>query len=425
MSENGIEKGIQKEFNTVKDSEKNLDEMPFKEYQIKGNDEQLYNLKIFQSNKFILFLIKDLLDFRATKFQKEIQLEEFYNLNRFFRQYLSLEELFSLFFQNLKNSEISINKNGNKINLFFIVDCRGIEEQFPFILEPEQSTIENMIDNLNEKLKEKDNQNKFNQNILKELKDFKKKINNNKEFKINHNDYKSFFSILNMFKLNKISIIILLFCLFVEWIINKNLKNEIKFLKNEVQHLIGKSLFSRIIGKDELYLLEEEIKDKYNKKVNKSELLFRASEDGYSSSDFHNKCDGESNTITFVKTTDGRRIGGYNNMAWTQNKSFNNNNNNFFVFDLNEKEIYYSQELNQNIYINRINDNLNYNNYGPIFEGEEGFKISNNYNAKKSYFNSMKIETENTYNNRRKVNNIKKDNSFYVREYEVYKIYFE
>ena len=66
MSENGIEKGIQKEFNTVKDSEKNLDEIPFKEYQIKGNDEQLYNLKIFQSNKFILFLIKDLLDFTAT-----------------------------------------------------------------------------------------------------------------------------------------------------------------------------------------------------------------------------------------------------------------------------------------------------------------------------------------------------------------------
>ena len=44
----------------------------------------------------------------------------------------------------------------------------------------------------------------------------------------------------------------------------------------------------------------------------KAELLFRKTQDGSTSQDFHAQCDGIPNTVTIIKTVDGFVFGGYN-----------------------------------------------------------------------------------------------------------------
>ena len=418
MNEKYFEKDQQKEFPTLKgDSDKKSDALKFKEYQIKGNDNELYNLKIVLFDKCILFNVRDILDFRKIIYKNEILLEEFYNLNRFFRQYLSLEELFNFFLNNLQNSEISISKEKeNNIKLTFIVECRGEEKEIPFILNQEQLTLENIVDNLSEKIKEIENQSELNKNILNQLNEYKNNMNN---INNRNNCNKSSLStlIFNFFIINKVSLIILLLSLLTEWMNIKYLKKEIYNLKNVIKELGNKNINSRIIGDNELYLIEDDIQKLYNKKIIKYELIFRASRDGYKAKDFHNKCDGINNTITFIKSKDGKRFGGF--MDFPLNKdNYYNNKVNSFVFDLNELEIYYNKEDNQ-IY----NNNYDYN-YGPIFEGNKGFKISNNCDINKNYFNLIHTK-HNRYNSDRVNIVYNQNNYFYCRDYEVYKIYFD
>ena len=47
-----------------------------------------------------------------------------------------------------------------------------------------------------------------------------------------------------------------------------------------------------------------------------SHLLYRASVDTFATSAFHAKCDNVAGTLTIVKTTDGKIIGGFTNQTW-------------------------------------------------------------------------------------------------------------
>ncbi len=47
------------------------------------------------------------------------------------------------------------------------------------------------------------------------------------------------------------------------------------------------------------------------------DLKYRASRDGFSGKNFHSKCDGVSNTLTIIKTTNGNIFGAFAEKAWT------------------------------------------------------------------------------------------------------------
>jgi hypothetical protein len=51
-------------------------------------------------------------------------------------------------------------------------------------------------------------------------------------------------------------------------------------------------------------------------------LLYRGSRDGFSTSNFHGKCDGRSNTLTVIETTKGFVFGGFTPVAWASSKSW-------------------------------------------------------------------------------------------------------
>ena len=49
-------------------------------------------------------------------------------------------------------------------------------------------------------------------------------------------------------------------------------------------------------------------------------MKYRASKDGFSAQNFHTKCDGVSNTLTIIKTTNGNIFGAFAEKAWINGK---------------------------------------------------------------------------------------------------------
>jgi hypothetical protein len=48
-------------------------------------------------------------------------------------------------------------------------------------------------------------------------------------------------------------------------------------------------------------------------------LIYRGSDDGFGSADFHGKCDGIANTVTVILSTTGCVFGGFTPIAWASN----------------------------------------------------------------------------------------------------------
>jgi hypothetical protein len=51
-------------------------------------------------------------------------------------------------------------------------------------------------------------------------------------------------------------------------------------------------------------------------------LLYRGSRDGFGSSTFHSKCDGQTNTITLIESTEGYVFGGFTPISWDSSESY-------------------------------------------------------------------------------------------------------
>jgi hypothetical protein len=64
-------------------------------------------------------------------------------------------------------------------------------------------------------------------------------------------------------------------------------------------------------------------------------LLYRGSDDGFRSSNFHSKCDGHSNTVTVILTTKCFIFGGFTPIAWDSSNSWKaDNSEQSFVFSI-------------------------------------------------------------------------------------------
>ena len=132
---------------------RNYPEKEFILKQIKGIDNKLYNLEIIKEKNEIIFksnIIKDILDIQ---YSLNIHLKHFYNVNKKFRQYNSINEIYSKYFNNIKEENIIISSNDNKIIVYFI---DGDKEKIPFILEPNEMKIDNTIRKICDKIKDID-----------------------------------------------------------------------------------------------------------------------------------------------------------------------------------------------------------------------------------------------------------------------------
>ena len=100
----------------------------------KGEDNILYNIKIFQGEKSIIFQIQRIFDFSELIYEGEYTLEELYNKNNFFRCYSSIKDIFKEFFIEFKEKAIIISKNDDKINLKFKFKNLGKIQIIEFVI---------------------------------------------------------------------------------------------------------------------------------------------------------------------------------------------------------------------------------------------------------------------------------------------------
>jgi len=106
-------------------------------------------------------------------------------------------------------------------------------------------------------------------------------------------------------------------------------------------------------------------------------LLYRATRDGFRSTDFHSKCDGHSNTLTILKAEESSFIfGGFTTVSWESSSAFKSDAN-AFVFSLTNKE---NTPLKMKIKPNQHEWAIDCSSsFGPIF-GED-ICIANNANT--------------------------------------------
>lgn len=112
-------------------------------------------------------------------------------------------------------------------------------------------------------------------------------------------------------------------------------------------------------------------------------LIYRRSTNGSASSTFHSLVDGQGETISLIKTTNNRVIGGYNPNSWSSSSAYDTGSAGF-LFNLT-----YGFRLTNT---NSSYMTYNYNSYGPCFGGGHDMCVNSSttasgYNGTHSYQN--------------------------------------
>ncbi len=122
----------------------------------------------------------------------------------------------------------------------------------------------------------------------------------------------------------------------------------------------------------------------FDSRIKSLELCFRASENSFSSSTFHTKCDGKANTLTLVETTAGHKMGGFTPVAWDSSSGYaNDGTKKAFLFTLTNNEKYKLKEDSATL----IYSSYRHSTYGPTFGGGHDMYLANPANSGSNYCN--------------------------------------
>jgi hypothetical protein len=162
-------------------------------------------------------------------------------------------------------------------------------------------------------------------------------------------------------------------------------------------------------------LIIDWIKEIINKDLINFESIFKMSENGSKSEDFHKLCDNKGPTLTIIKTTKNKVFGGFTPLNWNSNEgSIYDELNHTFLFSLNSKKKY---EIKEKAFcaIKSQSD------CGPIFGNfdfglKENMKIGKIYATEKSSYLPI--------NNLELIGEKKSSESFETEEFEIFKVIY-
>ena len=334
--------------------------------EIKANDSKTFILSdsekknyeftiIYSDPKELLLQAREINDISDFIFKASLTLEDFYKINRFFMIYESLNTIFLFFKNEIEEKDMFLKIDDNNIIISLKYKIMKTEQNIVFTLIRQEVKIEDISRNLCQKVKEIDA--------------LRKEIDNLCELFLGFN--------------------------------KEDINKYYEIMKKNSDILDSKEEFIQII---------KGIKKSFEFKIKDIILLFKASKDGDSASAFHKKCDGKQFTITLVKTTKGKRFGGFTRIAWHQNGSYSNDRY-AFIFSFNNKENYY-------IY-NYDGENAIYgdSSYGPTFGDGYDFCISNGCKSNKDSSNGMS-----SYYHTCLKSPLSGEYNFMVEDYEVFQL---
>lgn len=332
-------------------------------------EKKKYYFSICLKENSISFFAKDANDISGRVYELELSLEDFYKNDRYFRMFNDLQEIYDFF---IENSQSSIKIQTENQSLIIKIEVEIIQKirKIIFILLPKDSTIEQITHNLCEKIREIDEL-KLNIEILKESSEF---YMYNLALGVDKNSFQKIY---------------------------QELKNKSEIILNE----------------KELKLIMSGIKNNIRLGFKEIKKLFDTEIDGDSAKKFHEKCDGQGNTLTLIYSNSGRRFGGFVSASWHKNKKYSSDKR-AFLFSLDDKVIYYIKD-----------DCANYAlwggpEYGPCFGFGCDLLVSDECKNNKKSYDSHEVGHEYSYDTNGKKFVYNGERFFQVIKYEVYQLIF-
>ena len=318
-------------------------------------DNKIYELKISYNEQLMFFEIKEKNAFLKDEFNLYTNLKELGDINRFFIQFETIKQVFNTIKKLINKKNISIIQEEKKMKIKII---NPIDDEEFFI-------------NVNSK--EKDTKSEIN-SIIACVNSLTQKVQNLE---------------------NKVNIL--------ENKVNELIKE--KEEKKKKKELYGQISKSSVINKDEIDLFM----NWFDKKPTKIKLLLDSKIDGDSTQTFYNKCSYKFPTVVFVKTTKGRRFGGYCSIGWENaNGNYKKDINNF-IFSLDKKKKYKIKQPEYGI--------QTYSTYFAFGNGNDFYIYNNCTSNNNNYSNNNGVTYETT--ERYELNG---EQYFTVSSYEVYQI---
>ena len=336
-------------------------------YECKGENNCAYSVNIKQNQSTIDISIKDKSSVACEKYKISLSLEELCTLNKYYKQFDSIQEAYKDFsgINNISElTSIVLDKNLVKFCLTIPYISKTIpNNKLDLMIKSEKIHENDILLNLSEK--------------VKEIELLKKK------------------------------------CDYLFYLLGKTNKDFESYqqIKDNISNLTEKIQKSKVIKLDDLIIVQEGILKKINKNIKNLKLLYRASRDGDSSHTFHSACDGLSNTVTFVKSKSGRKFGGFSEKAWNSTGSYYIDNNTF-LFSLDTKECYFYKKGNKCMY--------GYSFYGPVWGNGYDLYLADNCLSNKNSCSNQ----SNSFEYNEKSNCLSGVSNFQTDDYETYQLFF-
>ena len=360
-----------------------------KEYHINYlNKNYLVKLGKLNKSEKIVVILEETDNIKNYLYKSEFSLDDLKQLSKLFRIFDSIDEAY------------------NDINDIKIKKVELNEIDINLILKSLSSKTEDIIIKVK---KNSLNNEKINEILFNELNEIKTEL---KEEKIKNENLKKIVDELvkkNNLLENKVKELL-------DWKNSQLIKKE----KNKDDNNINEQIDSKIIKtKEEIELLSKRLTSKGFIKNSKVifNLLYRASRDGDSPHDYHNKCDGKSNTLCVIQTIKGCKFGGYTDTTISSGDCLDVKDPNAFVFSLNKNKTY--ENLKKENYAV-----CHSKNWGPIFRGDAFAVWDKNFFS----YNEHRVGTKSSsnygiMNEDYEINN--GDSNFGIKELEVFQIIIE
>jgi hypothetical protein len=116
-------------------------------------------------------------------------------------------------------------------------------------------------------------------------------------------------------------------------------------------------------------------------------LIYRGSRDGFHASDFHSKCDKESNTVTLIETTKGFIFGGFTPIAWDSSNDYKSDSSGkSFLFTLKNPHNISPRKFKL---LNASTAIWSGSGYGPIFGNGHDICVYDKFNTNASHYTNV------------------------------------
>ena len=173
-----------------------------------------------------------------------------------------------------------------------------------------------------------------------------------------------------------------------EFILKKILREAKYFMLDALSKKVEDYLLLLSITFDSLILNKIQEKDLIKlcgfRDQQKLKILYRATKDGFSAANFHTKCDGQSNTLSIIKSTNGNIFGGFTTQLWSQIGNYVNDPDAFIFSLINSKKTPMKFDCKVPQYAINCHPS-----FGPSFGGGCDIYICNNSNTTQSSYSNL------------------------------------